>query len=102
MTRRLGLLLALLVRFPLRVFLRTFLAREACVCGVCLYPIFSWIFSEGFLLRKRLFWAETYPLVLPMEMEKFRRHFLAAAWRRKLQSWAYMDELVLSLRLCAT
>ena len=62
-TRRLGLLpalpvLVLLVRFPPRGFLRTFLAREACVCGVCLYPTFSWIFSEDFLLRKRLFWAE--------------------------------------------
>ena len=81
--RRLGLLLpTLLARFPLRGFLRTFLAREACVCGV--YPTFFWIFSEDFLPRKRLFWAETYPLVLPMEMEKFRRHLLAAAWRRKL------------------
>ena len=36
-------------------FLRTFLAREACVCGVCLYPTFFWIFSGDFLLRKRLF-----------------------------------------------
>ena len=59
-TRRHGLLLALpvlvlLVRFPLRVFLRTFLAREACVCGVCLYPTFFWIFSGDFLPRKRLF-----------------------------------------------
>ena len=61
-TRRLGLLLpALLVRFPPRGFLRTFLAREACVCGVYLYPTFFWIFSGDFLLRKRLFWAETYP-----------------------------------------
>ena len=106
-TRRLDLLLALLVpallaRFPPRGFLRTFLARETYVCGVCLCPTFSWIFSGDFLLRERLFWAETYPLVLPMEMEKFRRHLLAAAWRRKLQSWAYMDELVLLLRLCAT
>ena len=93
---------SLLVRFPPRGFLRTFLAREACVCGVYLYPTFFWIFSGDFFLRKRLFWAETYLPVLPMEMEKFRRHILAAAWRRKLQSWAYMDELALSLRLCAT
>ena len=107
MTRRHGLLLALpvlvlLARFPPRGFLRIFLAREACVCGVCLYPTFSWIFSGDFLLRRRLFCAETYLPVLLMEMEKFRRHLLAAAWRHKLQSWAYMDELVLSLRLCAT
>ena len=87
-------------RFPPRGFLRTFLAREACVCGV--YPTFFWIFSGDFLPRKRLFRAETYLPVLPMEMEKFRRHLLAAAWRRKLQSWAYMDELVLLLPLCAT
>ena len=57
---------------------------------------------RGFSSEKEIFWAETYPLVLPMEMEKFRRHLLAEAWRRKLQSWAYMDELVLLLRLCVT
>ena len=83
-------------------FFANFLAREACVCGVCLCPTFSWIFSGDFLLRKRSFWVETYPLLLPMEMEKFRRHLLAAAWRRKLQSWVYMGELVLLLPLCAT
>ena len=33
-------------------FLRTFLAREACVCGV--YPTFFWIFSGDFFLRREI------------------------------------------------